>query len=45
MPQDIKAFFHEWCSKNKVDPIFEIRPTGKKKAISNKNRENFYVKK
>lgn len=29
MPQDIKAFFHEWCSKSKVDPQFEVRPTGK----------------
>lgn len=29
MPQDIKAFFHEWCSKNKFDPQFEVRPTGK----------------
>jgi hypothetical protein len=29
MPQDIKAFFHEWCSKNKLDPQFEARPTGK----------------
>lgn len=26
--QDIKSFFHEWCSKNKVEPHFEARPTG-----------------
>lgn len=28
MVQDIKAFFHEWCSKTKVEPLFEVRPTG-----------------
>lgn len=28
MPQDIKAFFHEWCAKNKFEPQFEVRPTG-----------------
>lgn len=28
MPQDIKSFFHEWCAKKKVEPAFEVRPTG-----------------
>lgn len=39
MARDIKAFFHEWCSKNKTDPQFEVRPTGK---ISVSQIENFY---
>lgn len=30
MSADIKSFFHEWCSKNKCDPKFEVRPTGPK---------------
>lgn len=25
---DIKAFFHEWCSKGRKEPSFESRPTG-----------------
>ena len=25
---DIKSYFHEWCAKTKVDPKFEVRPTG-----------------
>lgn len=28
MSQDLKSFFHEWCSRNKVEPSFETRPTG-----------------
>uniref|UniRef100_A0A1B0B7Z0 RNA helicase n=1 Tax=Glossina palpalis gambiensis TaxID=67801 RepID=A0A1B0B7Z0_9MUSC len=27
---DIKSFFHEWCAKKKVEPKFEVRPTGPK---------------
>lgn len=27
---DMKSVFHEWCSKNKVEPKFEVRPTGPK---------------
>lgn len=30
MSQDVKSFLHEWCSKNKFDPKFEVRPTGKR---------------
>lgn len=29
MANDVKAFFHEWCAKTKVDPAFESRATGK----------------
>ena len=25
---DIKSYFHEWCAKTKVDPKYEVRPTG-----------------
>lgn len=28
MANDVKAFFHEWCSKAKLDPAFESRATG-----------------
>lgn len=27
---DIKSFFYEWCSKNRVEPKSETRPTGPK---------------
>lgn len=30
---DVKSFFHEWCNKNKIDPNFNVRPTGKFLAI------------
>lgn len=26
---DIKSFLHQFCQKNKVEPSFEVRPTGK----------------
>lgn len=33
---DIKAFFHEWCSKQRMEPIFETRPTGNSFAVVSK---------
>nr|XP_023019376.1 dosage compensation regulator isoform X1 [Leptinotarsa decemlineata] len=27
---DIKSFLHQFCQKNKVEPTFEVRPTGPK---------------
>ena len=30
---DVKSFFHEWCAKNKVEPKFEVRPTGESKMM------------
>ncbi|PSN38206.1 Dosage compensation regulator [Blattella germanica] len=27
---DIKSFFHQWCTKQKVTPQFDVRPTGPK---------------
>ncbi|XP_014216222.1 dosage compensation regulator [Copidosoma floridanum] len=27
---DIKAFMHQWCTKNQAEPQFEVRPTGPK---------------
>jgi len=30
---DIKSFFHEWCGKNKKEPIFETRQTGPKHRL------------
>lgn len=27
---DIKSFLHQFCQKQKVDPVFEVRPTGPK---------------
>lgn len=26
---DIKSFLHQYCQKNKKEPVFEVRPTGK----------------
>lgn len=26
---DIKSFLHQYCQKTKVEPAFEVRPTGK----------------
>lgn len=26
---DIKSFLHHFCQKNKIEPTFEVRPTGK----------------
>ncbi|KAJ8922275.1 hypothetical protein NQ315_004214 [Exocentrus adspersus] len=27
---DVKSFLHQFCQKNKVEPVFEVRPTGPK---------------
>lgn len=27
---DLKSFLHEWCNKNRLEPMFEVRPTGPK---------------
>lgn len=35
MPQDIKSFFHVFCSKNRFEASFSTRPTGPK------NRQRF----
>ena len=33
MSLDTKAFFHEWCTKNRVEPQFETRPSGEKDVM------------
>lgn len=30
---DVKSFLHQFCQRNKVEPQFEVRPTGKKPSV------------
>lgn len=32
---NIKSYFHQWCTKKGLTPVFESRPTGKRIRIKN----------